>query len=91
MRYAAGMKLLPAKPWLLATLTLGVALAPVWLAWENSREEARQKDAQLFEATSGLVGERLQLITVRHLNLFNVLRNQLRMQPEPGREPLRRN
>jgi signal transduction histidine kinase len=82
------MKHPPARPWLLAVLTLGVALVPVWLSWRNYRDEARRKDAQLFDATSGLAAERLQLITVRHLNFFNVLRNQLRTQPVPARESL---
>ena len=83
------MKLLPAKPWLLAALTLGVALVPVCLAWRNYRDEARRKDAQLFDATSGLVSERLQLAVVRHMNFFNILRNQFRAQPVPARESLR--
>ena len=77
------------RPWLLAVLTLGVALVPVWLAWNRFRDEAQRKDSQLFEATSGLAGERLQLIVVRHLNFFNVLRNQLRSQPVPARDVLR--
>jgi len=83
------MKLPHARPWLLALLTLGVALVPVCLAWRNYRDEARRKDAQLFDATSGLVGEQLQLITVRHINIFNILRNQLRAQPVPARDSLR--
>ena len=77
------------RPWLLAVLTLGVALVPVWLAWSRFRNEAQRKDAQLFEATSGLAGERLHLIAVRHLNFFNILRNQLRSQPVPVRDVLR--
>ena len=81
------MRHLPARPWLLALLTLGVALLPVFLAWRDYRDEARRKDAQLFDATSGLVTERLHLLTVRHLNLFNILRNQVRAQPT--REALR--
>ena len=83
------MKLSQARPWLLALLTLGVALVPVFLAWRDYRDEARRKDEQLFDATSGLVGERLQLITVRHINVFNILRNQLRMQTVPARDSLR--
>lgn len=82
------MKFPPARPWLLAVLTLGVALVPVWFAWRNHRGEARRNDAQLFEATSALVAERLQLITVRHFNLFSILRNQLRALPVPSREAL---
>ena len=77
------------RPWLLAVLTLGVALVPVWLAWNRFRDEAQRKDSQLFEATSGLAGERMQLILVRHVYLFNILRNQLRLQREPAREMLR--
>lgn len=83
------MKLSQARPWLLALLTLGLALVPVFLAWRDYRDEARRKDEQLFDATSGLVGERLQLITVRHINVFNILRNQLRMQTVPARDSLR--
>lgn len=83
------MKLPHARPWLLSLLTLGVALVPVFLAWQNYRGEARRKDTELFEATSGLVGERLQLITVRHINAFNILRNQLRAQLVPARDSLR--
>lgn len=83
------MKHLPARPWLLALLTLGLALVPVCLAWRDYRDEARRKNEQLFDATSGLVGERLQLITVRHINVFNILRNQLRMQTVPARDSLR--
>ena len=83
------MNLPQARPWLLALLTLGVALVPVFLAWRDYRDEARRKDEQLFDATSGLVGERLQLITVRHINVFNILRNRLRMQPVPARDSLR--
>jgi len=83
------MKHPPSRPWLLALLTLCVALVPVLLAWNRFRDEAQRKDAQLFEATTGLVGERLQLIVVRHLNVFNILRNQLRSQPVPARDVLR--
>jgi signal transduction histidine kinase len=83
------MKPTPARPWLLAVLTLGVALVPVWFAWDNHRAEARRKDAQLFEATSGLVAERLQLITVRHISLFNILRSQVRTLPAPTLDALR--
>ncbi len=83
------MKYPPSRPWLLAALTLGLALVPVWLGWLRFRDEARRKDAQLFEATSGLAGERIQLALVRHLNFFNILRNQLRMQPSSVRDSLR--
>jgi len=68
------------KPWKLAVLTFIVALMPVCLAWKNYCAESQRKDSQLFDATSGLVGERLQLQLVRHFNLFNILRNQLRGQ-----------
>ncbi len=77
------------RPLLLAVLTFGVALVPVWLAWSRFRDEAHRKDSQLFEATSGLAGERLQLITVRHVSFFSILRNQLRSQPVPIRDALR--
>lgn len=73
------------RPALLALLTLAVALVPVGFALQNYREESRLKDQQLFEATSDHVAERLQLITLRHLNFLNVLRNVLRNAPE--REP----
>lgn len=83
------MKPPPAKPWLLAALTLCVALVPVWLGWRNYREEARRREAQLFEATSGLAAERLQLAAVRHINFFNTLRNQFRQQLGASAQPLR--
>lgn len=83
------MKPPPARPWLLAALTLCVALVPVCLAWRSYREEARRRDAQLFEATSGLVAERLQLAVLRHISFFNTLRNQLRLQPGASAQPPR--
>jgi signal transduction histidine kinase len=55
-----------------------VALVPLGFVWRNYLEEAKRKDEQLFDATSGLVRERIQLLTVRHLNFFNIMRNQLR-------------
>lgn len=82
------MKLLPARPWLLALVASGVALLPVGLAWHRYRDEARRKDNQLFDATAGLAGERLQLTLVRHLNVFNILRNHLRAQPVPALDAL---
>jgi signal transduction histidine kinase len=77
------MKHLPARPGLLALLAFGVALLPVILAWHRYRDEAQRKDDQLFDATARLASERLQLIVVRHLNVFSILRNQLRIQPVP--------
>ncbi len=81
---SAGMKLLRwiERPVILALLTLVVALVPVWFALRNYREESRTKDEQLFEATSDLIAEKLQLITMRHLNFLNILRNVLRNAPE---------
>lgn len=83
------MKKRYSSPWGPAVLTLCIALVPVWLAWTSYRNEAKRKDVQIFEASSGLVSERLQLITVRHLNTFQILRNQMRNQDSPTLESLR--
>lgn len=71
------------RPWLVALATLAIALAPVWLAFTSFRDAGRQRDAELFDATTKLVQESVRLTTIRHLNLLNILRNQMSVAAEP--------
>lgn len=74
------MKPLLQRPWLLAALVFGVTLLPVLLFWQRHRAEARRNEAQIFAATANVVEEQVKLALVRHLNVFNQLRNQIRAQ-----------
>jgi len=71
------------RPWLVAIVTLVIALVPVWLAFAGIREAARQRDAEMFESTTKLVQESVRLTTIRHLNLLNILRNQMAAAGDP--------
>lgn len=71
------------RPWLVALATLALSLVPVWLAFASFRDAARQRDAELFDATTKLVQESVRLTTIRHLNLLNSLRNQMSVAADP--------
>lgn len=71
------------RPWLVAFATLALALVPVWLAFASFRDAARQRDAELFDATTKLLQESVRLTTIRHLNLLNILRNQMSVAADP--------
>jgi signal transduction histidine kinase len=70
--------------WLAAILTVLLALVPLGLAYRVFETESLQKQEQLFDATSRVVQEHLQLLTVRHLSFINTLRFQVHSRWNPS-------